>query len=456
MLFPGTVPNGTAYFVRVVTQPNAPSQFCSVPSAAGLATNNIFVNVICNTGRARFVYVADHAQNLLYGIDVDTGGSSGQFDLSLIGAPVITGQWPLDPAVVPAGASTVGGFVYVRNANDGTVSAFTVGAALTSVPGSPFTITGQGNTLTQTVISPTGRFIYFLDQGVGGAGPRRIFAYLIQANGALVAIAGSPFPAVDATHRLEIDPLGRYLYGATSSLAGASVTTYRVDPASGALSSVGTPANGNLGLARGVVHPSGELMYVARDTTNMPNPTPNAINVYRIDTATGQLTLLSSWAAASDNQSTVPVMDPQGRFLYVTGSGGLAGFRIDAATGSLLPVPGGPVLVGINVGQIDIEPTGRFLYAPVRQGPSEGVAAYTINQTTGQLTVIPGTPFPLGQGVTPNFLEADASGSLLFVATAGNDLVTALLINGTSGALTFLDSETAGLNATRLAIAGTQ
>jgi 6-phosphogluconolactonase (cycloisomerase 2 family) len=149
-------------------------------------------------------------------------------------------------------------------------------------------------------------------------------------------------------------------------------------------------------------------------------------------------------------------MDPQGRFLYVTGSGGLAGFRIDAATGSLLPVPGGPVLVGINVGQIDIEPTGRFLYAPVRQGPSEGVAAYTINQTTGQLTVIPGTPFPLGQGVTPNFLEADASGSLLFVATAGNDLVTALLINGTSGALTFLDSETAGLNATRLAIAGTQ
>ena len=457
--FPGTVPNGTVYFVRVATQPNTPAQFCSAPNGAGIATSNTAITVVCNSGTPRYLYVSDFSLNTLYGFAVD--GAAGTLIPVAGGVPASTGQWPLEPGVAPAGAfftSGPGGFVYVRNVNDGTVSAFSINAAtgaLTAVPGSPFSITGQGNTVVQTVISPTGRFVYFLDQSVGGTGQRRIFAYLIQANGALAAIAGSPFNAVAGTHRLEIDPLGRYLYGATTSLAGGAMTTYRVDPDTGALSSVGTPANGTLGLARGVVHPGGQFLYVARDTTNLPAPPPPAVDAYTIDTATGQLTLLGSVAAASSNQSTVPIMDRQGRFLYVTGAGGIVGFRIDAGTGALTPVGGPPALVNFNVGQSDIDPTGRFLYSPIRQGPSEGVAMHTIDQATGQLTLSPGN-FSLGANVSPTFVRADASGRYLFVATFTDDRITSLAIDAVSGLLSFRSSQPAGTNATQLTIAGTQ
>jgi 6-phosphogluconolactonase (cycloisomerase 2 family) len=456
--FPGTVPNGTVYFVRVAAQPGTPTQFCSAPNGAGVATSNTAITVVCNAGASRYLYATDFAANLLYGFAVD--GGTGM--LASIGGPAATGLFPLEPAVAPIGAfftTGPGGFIYVRNSSAGTVSAFSINSAtgaLTAVPGSPFTITGLGNTITQTVVSPTGRYIYFLDQGVGGAGPRRIFAYVIQANGALVAVAGSPFNAVDTTHRLMIDPLGRYLYGATSSFASSAVTTYLVAVNNGALISVGTPANGTFGLARGVVHPNGRFLYVARDSQGAQGQPPPAIDAYSIDTSIGQLTGLGSVAAPLSNQSNTPVMDPQGRFLYVSGPGGVTGFAINATTGALTAVPGGAVLVGANIGQGDIDSTGRFLFSPVRQNPGEGVFVHTINQTTGQLTVVQGSPFLPGPGVTPNYVEADASGAWLFVASFGNNRVNSLAIHPTTGALTFVDSESAGTNATQFTQARTQ
>jgi len=458
--FPGTVANGTTYFVHVQTQPGTPTQFCSAPNGAGVATSNTAITVICNAGTPRYLYTTDFNANLLYGFAVDGAGM-----LASVGAASATGLFPLDPAVAPIGAffaSGAGGFVYVRNSSAGTVSAFSIDSAtgaLTAVPGSPFNITGLGNTIIQTVLSPTGRYIYFLDQSVGGNGQRRIFAYTIQANGALVAVAGSPFNAVAGTHRLMIDPLGRFLYGATSILGGSSqVTTYLVNVATGALSSVQTPANGTFGLARGVVHPSGRFLYVARDSQGAPGQPAPTIDAYAIDTAIGQLTGIGSVAAALNNQSNNPVMDPLGRFLYVSGPGGVMGFAINATTGALtaVPAPGGAVLVGANIGQGDIDPTGRFLYSPIRENPGEGIAAHAINQTTGQLTVIPGTPFPLGSPVAPNFVKADASGRWLFVATFGDSRLHSLTINPASGVLALIDSESAGLNATQFTQAGTQ
>jgi 6-phosphogluconolactonase (cycloisomerase 2 family) len=456
--FPGTVANGTTYYVRVATQPGTPMQYCSAPNGAGVATSNTAITVVCNSGTPRHLYATDFAANLLYGFAVD--GATGT--LASVGAPAATGVFPLEPAVAPIGAyftTGAGGFVYVRNSSAGTVSAFSIDSAtgaLTAVPGSPFNLTGQGNTIVQTLVSPTGRYIYFLDQGPNGAGPRRIFAFTIQANGALVAVAGSPFNAVDTTHRLMIDPLGRYLYGATSSFASSQVTTYLVSVNNGALLSVGTPVNGTFGLARGVVHPSGRFLYVARDSQGAQGQPLPAIDAYSIDTSIGQLTAIGSVAAALNNQSNVPVMDPQGRFLYVSGPGGVMGFAINPNTGALTAVPGGAVLVGANIGQGDIDATGRFLYSPIRQNPGEGIAMHMINQTTGALSVIAGTPFPIGAGVVPNYVEADASGRWLFVASFGDNRVTSLAINPTTGVLTFVDSESAGTNATQFMQAGTQ
>ena len=457
--FPGTVPSGTPYWVRVVTQPGTPLQFCSAPNGAGVATSNTAINVVCNSGAPRYLYTSDFAQNTMYGFAVD--GSTGALSPVANGVPAQTGQWPLGLVVTPKGAfqtSGSGAFGYTINSVDGTISGYSINSttgALTAVPGSPFTITGQQATVTQMLISPTGRYMYLLVMLPGE--PQRVHTYSIQANGALVALAGSPLNLAQGTHRLEIDPLGRWLYGATTIFDVATVATYRVDPNTGVVSAVGTAATGTGGLARGAMHPNGQFVYFARDTKNLPSPPAPAVDAYSVDAATGQLTLIGSVGAGSD-QGTVPRIDPLGRFLYVPSVGtGVSGFAINPLTGALTAVPGSPVLVGQNVGQLDIDPTGRFLYAPVRTGAgTEGIAMYTINPATGQLGVMLGSPFPLGLNVTPTFLQAEASGRWVFVASFNDDKVTSLAIHPTAGTLTFVDSETAGTNTTQFTQAGTQ
>jgi 6-phosphogluconolactonase (cycloisomerase 2 family) len=431
--FPGLVLSGTPYFVSVVSQPNTPTQYCAIANPAGLVGGaDTAIDVLCNSGTARFVYVPDFVATGIYGIDVDGTGMLS----SIGGSPFPTGASPAGIVTTPSGA-----FLYVRNA-DGTVSGYSVNAAtgaLSALAGSPFTVTGQANSLLQTALDPSGRFLYVLTSGTSV-----IHAFAVADTGELIPISGSPFPAQFATGWLGFDPLGRFLYG-VSNTVGASA--YRIAAATGALTDVGTPVAGATGVPRGVVHPGGTLLYVAHETSN-------SVDAYTIDTATGQLQSAGSVSAPS-NQQTAPRMDALGRFLYVpSAGGGVAGFAISQGTGVLSAINGSPVLAGSNVGQIDIDPAGRFLYAPLRQGDT--VAAFQINPTTGELSQIVGAPYPLGPNSSPTAVRVDASGASLFVAAFGSDLVWRFTIDGTTGELTFADNEPTGTNAASLTLVGTQ
>jgi 6-phosphogluconolactonase len=124
-----------------------------------------------------------------------------------------------------------------------------------------------------------------------------------------------------------------------SNEQGCSVTAYRLDSATGTLSSVQTtstlPAGHSERTTCSQIHltPSGRFLYVGNRAVNA-----SSIAVFAVDPATGHLT-------AAGHIPTEPVpsafcLDPAGHFLFAAGtaSGRLASYRIDQQSGALTPL----------------------------------------------------------------------------------------------------------------------
>lgn len=122
-----------------------------------------------------------------------------------------------------------------------------------------------------------------------------------------------------------------------SNEQGCSVTAYRLDRATGALSAAQTIATLPAGFtARNTcsqIHltPSGRLLYVG-------NRGHNSIAGFAVDPANGQLT--PTGQVATEAVPSAFCVDPTGNFVFAVGtaSGRLASYRIDAATGALTPL----------------------------------------------------------------------------------------------------------------------
>lgn len=87
-----------------------------------------------------------------------------------------------------------------------------------------------------------------------------------------------------------------------------------------------------------------------------------------------------------------------------------------------------------RVYDVAIDPTGRFLYAPMQQ--YNQLQAIAINSRTGALTKI-GSPIPSGTGSSgPRSARVDPTGRFLYVWNDGNASVQPFTINQSTGAVT--------------------
>ena len=121
-----------------------------------------------------------------------------------------------------------------------------------------------------------------------------------------------------------------------SNEQGCSVTSYRLDPATGTLAAAQTittlPEGYTARNTCSQIHltPSGRFLYLA-------NRGHNSIAGFRVDAA-GRLT--PAGHATTEPVPSAFCLDPAGRFLFAAGSasGRLASYRIDGETGSLTPL----------------------------------------------------------------------------------------------------------------------
>jgi len=162
--------------------------------------------------------------------------------------------------------------------------------------------------------------------------------------------------------------------------------------------------------------------------------------VYKFDSAKGSLTLNDPPFAKADAGAGPRhlALNPNEKFAYVIHEMGstVSVFDYDATGGVLHPVqtistiPKG--FAGLNEdAEIEVHPSGKFLYASNRGHDS--IAVFAIDPNQGTLTLIEYVPT---KGQSPRHFEIDPTGSLLFAENEKSDNVVIFRINQQSGRLT--------------------
>jgi 6-phosphogluconolactonase len=186
---------------------------------------------------------------------------------------------------------------------------------------------------------------------------------------------------------LAVDPSDEYLFASVDDPPG-SIAAFTIDSTNGALSSVaGSPfaadPNNTSNCQPGeiVVDPSGNYVYITLFATNQ-------VAAFSIVKPAGTLTPVpgSPFAAGEHPESVIAVNN----LLYVGnfGEDTLSGYSIDASTGVLTPLAGSPFQ--IHGAPMVSDPLGRFLYIT----GAGGIQVFSIDPTTGALSPIAGSPFP--------------------------------------------------------------
>lgn len=163
--------------------------------------------------------------------------------------------------------------------------------------------------------------------------------------------------------------------------------------------------------------------------------------VYQLDLATGKL-VPNDPPSGRVHAGAAPrhlAFGVAGRFAYVNGEADmtLSAFSYDASTGrmrelqSVPTIPSGAPGPDDSTAEVVLEPNGRFVYVSNR-GP-HSIAGFAIDQVSGLLTTI-GT-VPTG-GRTPRNISIDPSGSRMYAANQNSDTIVHFELDPLTGQLT--------------------
>lgn len=206
------------------------------------------------------------------------------------------------------------------------------------------------------------------------------------------------------------------------------VAVYREDPNSGVLTQIsGSPYTVGDGAHSLAVHPSGKFLYVAN-----PGQNENDISLFTI-ASNGVLTEVFPRFSVAP-QGTLPqllVMDSAGAFLYVmnAGSNNISVFSVNATTGALAPVAGSPFAIGLAPLNMQLTPSGNFLYVTAASTPLGLIAGFSVKSGIPTLVSLTST-----DGINPFGLAIDPAGKYLYAANTSSNSISIFTI-GASGAL---------------------
>jgi 6-phosphogluconolactonase len=186
--------------------------------------------------------------------------------------------------------------------------------------------------------------------------------------------------------------------------------------------------------------PSGQFVYVADLGLDW-------VVIYRLDERKGLLTLNEppNVKVAPGSGPRHFSVHPSGRFGYVINELNctVTGFARDTSNGALTELetlsalpPKVQMQSGFSGAELEVHPSGRFLYTSIRGHNS--IALFTIDQNTGRLTYVDSTPT---QGSTPRGFGIDPQGKYLLAGNQNSDSVVVFRIDQQTGKLTATGSK---------------
>jgi 6-phosphogluconolactonase (cycloisomerase 2 family) len=356
----------------------------------------------------------DHSSKFLY----VSGASNNVYAFSINPANAVLTAVPGSPFSLSAGNMYPGGMIgdlsgkYLYVSGSKGVDGFSVNSqtgALQLIVGSPFAGPGaQGGVL---AADPLGKFIY-AGRGYG------VYVYTVDgATGALKGVAGSPF-GIWAGY-IAPDPTGSYLFTTRSgpNVVGVNRTTGALTLIN-AYSDIATEGPYlTIAVSTGAapVKYTPKFAYVA-------NQGDNTVTGYRINATSGALSKVGS--ATVGTYPTFLTADLNGRFLFVTncGSSNLSVFKINASNGIIAEVPGSPYTTGGCPVSAAVDAFANYVYV----GSSDyTVSTFSIDPGIGTLTNVGSTSFQAHCGA-PGAMVIAPMGTNLYAA-CGNLAVVAIL-----------------------------
>jgi uncharacterized repeat protein (TIGR02543 family) len=260
------------------------------------------------------------------------------------------------------------GFAYVANADDNSVSQYTISTNGSLTPlATDWVSAGAGPVF--VTVDPLGRYAY-----VANANADNISQYSIGTDGSLKPMTPATVGAGTFPNSVTVDPTGKYAYVANQQ--SSNVSQYTIG-AAGTLTpmTAATVTAGSLPYSVRV-DPSGKYAYVA-------NAYDNNISQYTIG-VNGSLTPMTKATVTAGSFPVAVTIDPSDKYAYVTNQQGnnVSQYTI-GATGSLTPMTAATVTAGSFPVAVTIDPSGKYAYVANQQ--SNDVSQYTIG-ATGALT----------------------------------------------------------------------
>jgi 6-phosphogluconolactonase len=316
---------------------------------AGVAAETTNPSFVIRSGDGKAVY----AVNEVGDVDGQPGGGASAFArtrpsgaLRALGKQDTHGTFPCYASIDRSGR-----FLFVANYGSGNVAMFpiardgSIGAAKAIIQHhgtGPKKDRQEGPHAHCVIPDPSNRFILVADLGID-----RVMVYPFDAKSGKLTTTpvaqGVAKPGAGPRH-LAFGRNGRVLY--VSNEVDASVTAYRYDAASGALTAMHTlhavdeqgivlagseaAASATMNEPADIhVHPSGRFLYLS-------NRGPNSVSVFTIGKDTGKLAPLQVVSCGGDWPRNFAI-DPTGAFMLVANqkSDSIVTFRIDHATGRL-------------------------------------------------------------------------------------------------------------------------
>lgn len=275
-------------------------------------------------------------------------------------------------------------------------------------------------------VDPQRRFLY-----VGRRGQCIMSSFRIEPGTGRLSHIGEVALASDPCY-MATDRSGRFVFSAYYEAGKAAVHAISADGVAG-----GPPVEWR-DTARGAhcmqADPSNRFVFVPHIAGNGPN----AIFQYRFDATTGHLTP-NSPAQVSPERPDGPrhyCFHPSKPLVYVSNEQGcsVTTYALDTTTGVLSPLQTVSTLPAGYDGrnscsQIQITPSGKFLYAPNRGHNS--IACFAVDATTGYLTALGQMP----SETVPRAFSLDPTGTFLFAAGLESGRLAAYRIDQNTGLL---------------------
>jgi 6-phosphogluconolactonase len=423
--FANQLGSGAGYAVTVKTQPSSPTQNCVVTNGSGTvgSTNIVTVAVACTVST------------------YTVGGTVS----GLVGSG-------LTLAICTHVAGPGGGLTFCHDqkqiGGDGT---YTLGSVPVGYPPRHdyVTIDQQPSLPLQRCVISNADVSAQAADGIGFTVSCAGFSYVANAadntlssysvdptTGALAAV-GMPIPTGASPYATVglVDGNNRYVF--VGNQDSNEISGFAVDPTTGALTAVpGSPfPAGTDPQALALLNDGAYILYVA-------NAGSDNVSAYNIDDATGALNPLfgpgASTIATGKNPTSIAIGGPTNpslpfvaSFFYVANHGGsndISAFNLD-----LTPVPGSPFRAGGNPLSLAVGAGGKFLYSANPDATNPSISGFSIDPTTGALSALSGSPFSLP---VSHYMATDQTGAYLYV-TSGASIV-GYSIDANTGALTAL------------------